>query len=307
MLNVVLRRSSPAALHAPMTHPTTALRGVQGECANPQCGRRWTAFLKDRRRPLFEGSWSCSGQCATALVVSAIRREMPEAGGADVEQHRHRVPLGLILLAKGWITQSQLRHALDAQQRAGVHPLGQWLIEECGIPQQHIARGLGMQWGCPVLTMEGFDPETMVLAMPKLLIEALGIVPIRIARDRVLYLGCVGQPDPAAALAIERMSGLKVVSGLIDSAQQKSAQQRLSVCACVDAAFEHAPDFESMSRRIASTLVTAQPRASCLVRVHQFFWLRMWLEAGSMSTPTGGFLRTREDVADRIFTLGSEQ
>jgi Type II secretion system (T2SS), protein E, N-terminal domain len=232
---------------------------------------------------------------------------MPEAGVADVEQYRHRVPLGLILLAKGWITQPQLRHALDAQQRAGAHPVGQWLIEECGIPQLHIARALGMQWGCPVLTMEGFDPEAMALAMPRLLMEACGIVPIRIARDRVLYLGCVDQPDPAAALAIERMSGLKVVSGLIGSAQQSSAQQSLTACANVDAAFEHAPDFESLSRRIASTIVAAQPRASRLVRVHQFFWLRMWLEAGAMSTPSGGFPRTREDVADRIFTFGSEQ
>ncbi len=35
-----------------------------------------------------------------------------------------------------------------------------------------------MQWGCPVLTTEGFSPELMALVMPKVFVEKLGLLPL---------------------------------------------------------------------------------------------------------------------------------
>jgi hypothetical protein len=62
-----------------------------------------------------------------------------------------------------------------------------------------------------------------------------------------------------------------------------------------------------MSSSIATALTAMQPRASRLVRLHHVYWLRMWLETGAMTTPGGGIPTTKEDVADRIYTVGSEQ
>ncbi len=287
--------------------PGPGLHLGRSQCANPQCPRSWTTVLRDRRRPIFERRWACSSRCLKALVGLAIHRARRETVDLEAEPNRHRFPLGLILLTKGWITNPQLQRALDRQRMAEPHLLGQLLIEEYGVSPQHIARALGMQWGCPVLNMEGLNPESMALALPEFLIDALGTVPLRIARDRVLYLGRAGRPDASAALAIERMSGLRVVSGVIDRADQERAQQSIASCAAVDASVEHAADFESMSRRIATVIAAAEPRASCLVNIHGFYWLRMWWEAGSMSTPAGGFPRTREDVTDHIYILGHEQ
>ena len=61
---------------------------------------------------------------------------------------------------------------------------------------------------------------------------------------------------------------------------------------------------EDLARRVASVVQRMQPRASRLVRVHQFYWLRMWLESGAMRTGDGGVPRTKEDVADRIYVVG---
>ena len=100
---------------------------------------------------------------------AAARREQGDGNGStESALHRHRVPLGLVLLAQGWITHSQLRKALEAHRENGTGRIGDWLISECGLEAEQITRGLSVQWGCPVLPVEGFSPEKMVLVMPQL-------------------------------------------------------------------------------------------------------------------------------------------
>jgi hypothetical protein len=210
------------------------------------------------------------------------------------------------LLAQGLITQPQLQHALDAQRRAGRGRIGSWLVAECGLKEERVTRALGLQWNCPVLPMEGFDPAAMALLAPRELVKRVGMLPLRIAGGRILYLAFEDQMDASAAFAMERMSGLKVESGLVDGGQLKTAWRRLRECDFVDAAFEQVPDIESMSGKITLALGKLQPRASRLVRVHQFYWLRMWLETGAMSTRDGGIPATKEDVVDRVYSVGTE-
>jgi hypothetical protein len=224
----------------------------------------------------------------------------------DGTEHRHRVPLGLVLLSQGWVTHPQLQHALAVQKRAGKGRIGSWLIAECGVKEEHIKRGLGMQWNCPVLSVEGFDPEPMALLAPRVLIERLGMLPLRVVKDR-MYLAFEDRLDASAALAMQRMSGIKVESGLADGLELKWARQRLFHSEFIDARFDQVGNIDSLTRRMALALVKLQPRAAQLVRVHQFYWLRMWLETGSMSTRDGGVPTKREDVVDRVYSLGFEQ
>jgi len=302
-------RARPASSQ-PRPHATgrsAMLWGIRVECGNPECSRTWLAFLKDRRRPIFERNWGCSAACIQAMVQIAIRREGGDADAHyDGTRHRHRLPLGLVLLNQGWITNQELQRALDRQRRAGKGRIGTWLIEECGLPKDRVTRGLSMQWGCPVLPIDGFDPVAMALVVPKLLVEQLQMVPLRIAAERILYLAFADGLDASAAFAVERMSGLKVESGLLDSAQWNAARQSLSECEFVNAAFEPVATAQAMSRKIASALTRIGPRASRLVRVHRFYWLRMWLETGAMRAGDGGVPATREDVVDRIYTLEPE-
>lgn len=277
-------------------------------CGNPACTRGWLSFLKDWRRPVFEGRWGCTTQCMEAMVGAAVRRESGDGDAEDrVGEHRHRMPLGLILLAHGWITHPELQHALDRQRRAGRGRIGRWLIEECGLDHGCVTRGLGVQWGCPVLPMEGFDPEQMVLAAPRLLVEQVGMLPLRIAGERTLQLAFADRLDEEAAFAMERMSGLKVESGLVDEAQCNSARHRLCGCKFVEAGFEQVAAIETLAGRVAAALREMRPIASRMVRVRHFFWLRMWLESGAMRSRVGGIPASREDVADRLYVVGTEQ
>jgi hypothetical protein len=132
------------------------------------------------------------------------------------------------------------------------------------------------------------------------------MLPLRLAGARTLYLGFADRLDAAAAFAAKRMSGLKVESGLVERSQWEMARQRLFGCEFVEASLEQVATGDSLPERVAAALKRLQPVASRLVRVHQFYWLRMWLESGAMRTSDGGVPRTREDVVDRIYAVGLE-
>jgi hypothetical protein len=276
-------------------------------CSNAACTGGWTRRWRNRRRPIFEGQWGCGGRCVLAMVRAAIKRELGDAGiAASVAPHRHRVPLGLLMLAQGWITHPQLQKALTAQRENGTGRIGDWLRSECGVEAEQIVRGLSMQWGCPVLTTEGFSPESMALVMPKIFVERFGLLPLRVAGSRILYLGFSEQLDASAALAMEQMTELKVESGVVEGAQFQTARERLLACDGVEMKLEHAEDKEAMAARITAILEQKQPIASRLVRLHEYYWLRMWLESGARGG-VGTLPLTGEDVVDRVFTIGAKQ
>jgi hypothetical protein len=51
--------------------------------------------------------------------------------------------------------------------------------------------------------------------VPRLFVDAFGALPLRVAAGKLLYLGFEDRLDPVLALAIERMTGLRVESGLV--------------------------------------------------------------------------------------------
>jgi hypothetical protein len=272
-------------------------------CGNVECASTWMAPWRNRRRPIFEGQWGCSGRCVLAMVKAAVNREMGEGDEVAVP-HRHRVPLGLVMLAQGWITHPQLRQALEAQRTNGRGRIGDWLVAECGLETEQITRGLSMQWSCPVLSMKGFEPEAMALAVPRVFVEEFGMLPLRVAAQRILYLGFEDRLDASAALAMEQMTELKVESGLMDGAQFRDARGTLLKCDAVEANLEGVTSIAALAARIAAILEEKQPLAARLVRLHQYYWLRTWLESGTMSS-AGSLPRTTEDVSDQIFTIGA--
>ncbi len=280
------------------------IRDVAGRvrCGSLECPGGRPRPWRSRRRPIFEDSWGCSRQCTLAMVRAAIRKESKESrASSEGSGHRHRVPLGLVLLGQGWITNAQLQNALGAQKRQG-GLIGECLLRGGGIEQAQITRGLGMQWGRPVLSTAGFDPIQMALVLPNAFIEQFGIVPIRMAGSRVLYVGFETALDESFTRSLEQMTGLKVESGILSSEEVAFARAHLAGVDHVVAHFEMISGVDSLGSRIAAILEDAKPVYSKLVRAHQYFWLRLWLEDGVWSG-AGTLPRDSEDVRDYIFNI----
>jgi hypothetical protein len=273
-------------------------------CANLQCTTTWTAPWRNRKRPIFEGQWGCSGRCVLELVRAAIRRETGDTIHDAQIQHRHRVPLGLLLLAEGWITQSQLQHSLSIQRECGGR-IGEILVSECGVEPERITRGLSLQWSCPVLDTSRFSPRAMALVAPGIFTQKFGMLPIRVAGSRILYLGFEDRLDAASALALEQMTGLKIESGLISTPQYEAAQKSLLECEGVLLREESCNERDAMASRVTALLEQKQPVAAKLVRLHHYYWLRLWLEPSAIwkqgSLPVYG-----EDMLDYVFSVGKQ-
>lgn len=264
--------------------------GLFATCANTGCRSGWLHVGRSRGAPVFEGGWCCSPECMAARVAAALGREMDGRGMAG-EIHRHRVPLGLVLLEQGWITQIDLRAALQAQREAGGGRLGAWLVRQKCVGEDRVTRALGLQWGCPVLAMEFPSPLGLTALMPRLFVDAFGALPLRVAAGKLLYLGFEDHLDAALALAVERMTGLQVESGLVTESAFRPAhahvlEARFPSVELIEAATEPA-----LAAALAKAVERCRPIESRLVRVHECFWLRMWLKAQSGPVPEMGTVR----------------
>jgi hypothetical protein len=264
--------------------------GILRTCANPQCGSGWLRLWRSREAPIFEGGWCCSAACTQAQLEAALRREM-DGRGAARETYRHRIPLGLAMLEQGWITQGELRTALAAQRTAGSGRLGEWLVRQRSSSEELVTRALGLQWGCPVLSMAFHNPEDLTALLPRLFIDAFGALPLRVAAGRILYLGFEDRVDPALALATERMTGLHVEAGLVQgslfrSAHARALESRFPSVELIEAATEQA-----LAVALTKALEESRPAEARLVRIHDCIWLRIWRRRQAGPVPESGSIR----------------
>jgi len=274
--------------------------GERPVCAAIGCGARGK-FWKRSGRPVFEGQWACSKACAAKVVEASVRRHVTRhAAAATQGTHRHRVPLGLVLLDQGLLTQFQLRQALDAQRIAGHGRIGDWLGEICGVSSDKITRALAAQWNRPVLSGVGFVAEQMALVMPERLRASLRMLPVRVAAGKILYVAFEEEVDAAAVAALERMTGLQVESGLMSRDEFAQAAARLQCATPVRCKEETVADMTELEQRVAHALWAGQAVASRLTFVRGAWWLRMWLEPGTIGK--SAFLpATGEDVVDVLY------
>jgi hypothetical protein len=136
-----------------------------------------------------------------------------------------------------------------------------------------------------VLGIEFHDAAGMTALLPRFFVDAFGALPLRVAAGKILYMGFESRPDPVLALAVERMTGLRVESGLVPASLFREAHTRLlgSSFPRVDL-IETASDAALMHAMVRA-IERAQPLESRLVRVHECLWLRMWLRPQHTAAP----------------------
>jgi hypothetical protein len=293
-----VREVLPPPESGPLPGGPASRHGLFESCANPRCGSGWLKLWRSRRGPLFEGRWTCSSRCLHALVEGALGRELDTRSGAS-ESRPHRIPLGLVLLEQGWISSAQLRDAVAAQRAAGVGRLGSWLVRRQAASEELVARALGLQWSCPVLGLEFHQPEAMTALVPRLFVDAFGALPLRVAANRILYLGFEDRPDPVLALAVERMCGLRVESGLIPASPFRPAHERMLAMRYPRSSLIENASGSALAPVLWKAIEKSRPADARLVRVHGCLWLRLWRRAQN------GPLPEPDSIEDLICSVSS--
>jgi len=227
-----------------------------------------------------------------------VRRELQGRCAAS-EVHRHRIPLGLIMMEQGWISADQIRLALEAQRAAGGGRIGHWLMRQAHIDEQLVTRALGLQWSCPVLPLGFHDAEALTVLLPRLFIDAFGALPLRVAAGRLLYLGFEERLDPVLALAIERMTGLRTESGLVQGTLFRPAQTRMLNARFPAVELIEASSESAAVQAIAGSIEKKRTVEARLVSAHECLWLRMWTRRQR------GTLPEIDSIEDLICSVGA--
>ena len=275
-----------------------ARSGIFEACANSRCRSTRVKLWLGLRGAVFEGRWCCSPGCMRAQLELAFGREM-HLRSAAAEVHPHRIPLGLTMLEHGWITAAQLRAALDAQKATGAGRLGQWLVRQRAASEELVTRALGLQWSSPVMSAVHYDGEAIAALVPRLFVDAFGVLPLRVAAGKLLYLGFENRPDPVLAHAVERMSGLRVETGVVQDSVFRPAHEDMLAAQYPRAGLIETSSSLTLLDALLKAMEQARPVDACLARVHDCLWLRIWLRPQKGAVPQCG------TVEDLICSVGA--
>jgi len=264
-------------------------------CANTKCASGWLQVWRSRTAPVIEGGWSCSPGCTRVRIAELVHREQTEhARAAGI--HRHRIPIGLVLLTEGWITRDQLRKGLHAQKAGEGVRLGSWLTEHCGLAERRVTQALSIQWNCPILAIDREHTTPAISVVPRLFLETFGCLPLRLSDSGILYIAFEDRIDHSLALAIERMSGLRVEAGLVDGSEFRHAHSSILTTRFPRARIVEASTVEAMIDVLTAIVEREKPVQARIVRVRGSYWLRAWKTPDPLESGQHKSAREVEDV-----------
>jgi hypothetical protein len=223
-----------------------------------------------------QGRWHCSPQC----VEKAVQRYFERAGVAVLPTPRaqHRIPLGLLMLSRGELENSQLRSALEAQRSDGRGMIGQWLEKLGFATEQQITTALGLQWACPVVPapMSSSDLDCARL-LPYRLMEQFRMVPIYFSRtNAVMYVAFSECVDYTALYAIEQMLECRTEACLTGSSAMTQALETLGRTRRTgELLFEGWRSVEEMARTTCGCMLKMGARTIRTVTCGTYIWVRL--------------------------------
>ena len=170
----------------------------------PYRGRAWRALFRKPKSIRLQGRLLCSLECFESAVEELFTRLLPAVSPRQLKNHR--VPLGLLLLSQGLITNDKLKAALKAQRESGTGRLGAWLQRLGAATEQQITSALGIQWSCPVFPLENHRGFLECIDMvPFPLLETYQMIPVHyLPTSHLLYVAFSEGIDHTALYAIEQ-------------------------------------------------------------------------------------------------------
>jgi len=280
------------------TEPACALVS----CAGPQSFWQRLRHRHRRNGTFLQDVFYCQPQCLETALIGQLSR-LRVITPAPLPPNR--IPLGLLMVARGKLTYHEVRAALEAQRRARYGKIGEW-IEKLGFAtEQEVTKALALQWGCPVAS--SFDPSTIESPgrIPLPILEAFQMLPLNhVASTNTLYLAFGERVDHAALYAIEKILACRTqpcVAGRKSIARHLESMRQLSRPSDVE--FGPMNDLAEMARIASSYTARLSPDQVRLSRIGRFIWLRLDVRTnlGPNAVP-----RARSITTNLVFRLPTD-
>lgn len=188
-----------------MPEITSKWRRLWKPCSNPQCSVQTLRRIARRHNGIrLAEAWYCSADCFQNAAANRIR-EVCTSPVRPPSARKSRIPLGLLLHARGVLTKEQLGHALDSHRASGVN-FGE-AVQELGFATaEQVTAAVAAQWACPVFPL-GDPPLAIPVRIPRRFLELHRMLPVHFLENgRKLLIGFVSGVQYQVLYTIEHMT-----------------------------------------------------------------------------------------------------
>ncbi|HKW16353.1 MAG TPA: hypothetical protein VJO35_02470 [Terriglobales bacterium] len=180
-------------------------------CASEECTRAynlWRRIVDRTPDLLFRGARLCFPDCFERELLRHLELLSSSTATSAVLRPSRRIPVGLLMLSRGTITNEQLRRALDEQRQTGTGRIGEWLNRLGFVRERDITAALAMQWSCPQIRK--LPPMTHKFGVPVYLLQKFRMAPVYFSRARAtLYIAFANEIAYSVLVSIEQMLQVK--------------------------------------------------------------------------------------------------
>ncbi len=245
-------------------------------CSGPKSP--WSRVWRRQSGAFLQEVFYCQPLCIETALIAQLSRLHALAPAAPPS---NRIPLGLLMVARGWLTYEQVVKSLAAQQSAHSGKIGEWFERLGFATEQQVTSALGLQWGCPVASSLDSAALTPVGRIPLGILEAFQMLPLHfVPATNTIYIAFGERVDHAALYAIEKIldcrtqpcvAGRKSIAVRLGRMRQEPRPSEI----------EFAPmhDCTEIGRVSASYMLRLGADDVRLARVGQFIWLRLRVRA----------------------------
>jgi len=228
------------------------------------------------------GRWYCSSLCLKSVIADRIAGLL---SSAPVERgYVSRMPLGLILISRGLLTNEQLKQAKAEHKESG-DEIGEVLVRQGAVTEQQVAAVRAAQWGCPVFATPKLVVRTGV-QIPSSLFRPNSMIPLHyITATKSLMVGFVSSIEYGLLYAIEQIAGCKTEPCFITRSEfelQMEQHQQLGVQtvdgAPKEADLEGTQSARDMAESLSDYAFESQAVDILFAKVKKRIWARVKCE-----------------------------
>lgn len=164
----------------------------------------WHRVLRRQSGFRLEGVHYCSLRCLEHALGIEMARMLALSPAPPPS---NRMPLGLLMVARGKLTYAEVLAALEAQRRARYGKIGEWFEKLGFATEEDVTTALALQWGCPVASSD-FTPDGNKPAhrIPLPVLESFQMLPLHhVAVTNTLAIAFGERVDHSALYAIEHL------------------------------------------------------------------------------------------------------
>jgi len=202
--------------------------------------------------------------------ISRLHTVLPSVPPAN------RIPLGLLMVARGKLTHLEVRAALEAQRRARYGSIGDW-IEKLGFAsEREVTAALALQWGCPVASSFDLCADNSRASIPLAILEAFRMIPFNYAEStKTLYVAFGARVDHAALYAVEKILDCRTQPCVASPKRIARQLEQLRQLPRPNDVEFFTRDLSETVRITSSYIARVSPDEVRLNRIGRFVWLRL--------------------------------